>query len=167
MLPKTRIGLRGPSTSKKKTTKHRLRRKTTFEETPSTTQIGTAKAEVPRARETLRKIGIQVELQDTVQSGSSIRLTAEKCGEYVQSTSGGGKKCSRRSHHRRNHERLAEQLNNTLSTLSTQIISSFPDSFPGETRWLYCDFRELNPIDRPCNFCPSSIDDKRRFTENA
>jgi hypothetical protein len=46
-------------------------------------------------------------------------LTVEKCGEYVQSITGGGKKCSRRSAHRRNDERLAAEID-TLYKHSTQ-----------------------------------------------
>jgi hypothetical protein len=53
-------------------------------------------------------------------------LTVEKCGEYVQSTSGGRKKCSRRFAHRRNHERLAAQLD-TLHTDSTQTKQSIQE----------------------------------------
>lgn len=49
-----------------------------------------------RAREALEKLGIQVDVQDTVLPSGTL-LTEEKCCEFVQSTPGGGEKCCCRS----------------------------------------------------------------------
>jgi hypothetical protein len=49
---------------------------------------------VKRAREVLEKLGIQVDVQDTVQFLFPWRkLILEKCGEFVQFVTGGGEEC--------------------------------------------------------------------------